>query len=423
MSTVSPIPRLARDPGIDFARGLALLGIILVNARFFFLPFGGAIGSEALPEGLARSALDWAVHDAVDALAAFKFISVFSLLFGFGLAQQAARAAADGRSRWRNGLRRMGMMLVIGVLHGLLVWYGDILTVYAVLGVLVLACIGLDDRWLRRVTIGVLAVTVLITLVGAGFQWAFGDAVAAADAGQAAEIADPSEVPPRGIDGMLAAQFNPGSPVWVAAETHAFREGPWLHALLFRAVGYVFGLAVAPFSYGWQAFLMMLIGIWAQRTRLFAPEGSARRRRLAGRLIAAGLPFAALAVAPWWVLGRDSAAAHALSTVGIGCSAILLPVGYACLAIEYGPRLPGLLRAPVQAAGSIGLTVYLSESVACTAIASWWGLARFGTMTDAEFTLLAVGVWAALAVGALAWTRMVGNGPMERLWRWGTYGA
>jgi uncharacterized protein len=82
-----------------------------------------------------------------------------------------------------------------------------------------------------------------------------------------------------------------------------------------------------------------------------------------------------------------------------------------------------MLRAPVQAAGSIGLTVYLSESVACTAIASWWGLARFGTMTDAEFTVLAACVWAALAVAALAWTRTVGSGPMERLWRWGTYGS
>jgi uncharacterized membrane protein YeiB len=46
----------------------------------------------------------------------------------------------------------------------------------------------------------------------------------------------------------------------------------------------------------------------------------------------------------------------------------------------------------------------------------------YGTMGDARFTMVAVGVWAALAVAALAWTRFVGNGPMERLWRWGTYG-
>jgi uncharacterized membrane protein YeiB len=58
----------------------------------------------------------------------------------------------------------------------------------------------------------------------------------------------------------------------------------------------------------------------------------------------------------------------------------------------------------------------------CTGIASWWGLARFGTMTDAQFTAMVIGVWAGLMVAALGWTRVSGSGPMERLWRWCTYG-
>ena len=65
MSSVAPVPRAERTPGIDIARGVARLGIILINARFFFLPFGSAIDSAALPERLERSTLDWAVHDAV----------------------------------------------------------------------------------------------------------------------------------------------------------------------------------------------------------------------------------------------------------------------------------------------------------------------------------------------------------------------
>lgn len=416
----APIPRFERNAGIDFARGMALLGIILVNARFFFLPMGCALGQGPLPEGLGRSTLDWAVHDAVDALATFKFISIFSLLFGFGLAHQAARAAASARSRWPNALRRLALMLAIGAVHGLVIWYGDILTLYALLGLLVVACIGLDDRWLRRVTIGVLAVILLITLAGMALQWAFADAVAAAAPAEPA--ADPAAGPVRGIDAMLAAEFNPASPAWIEAETSAFRTGPWHEALLFRATGYLFGTLAAPFSYGWQSFMMMLLGVWAQRSGLFAKDASGRRRRLATRLVLAGLPFAALAVLPWWLLGRESGAATALTGLGLSLSAILLPVGYACLAVEFGPRLPAILRAPVQAAGSIGLTVYLGESIVCTMIASWWGLAMFGTMGDARFTMVAVGVWAALAVAALAWTRFVGNGPMERLWRRGTYG-
>jgi uncharacterized protein len=370
-----------------------------------------------LPEGLQRSSLDWAVHDAVDVLATYKFISVFSLLFGFGLAQQAARCAASGRSRWRMGLRRLGLLLAIGLLHGLLVWNGDILTLYSIVGTVVLACIGLDDRWLRRVTMGVVALILLVTVASAGMQWAF--VGAAADDGAVAVVA---EHPLRGVDAMTDSGFDISSPTWIEAEVLAFRQGPWLDAAAFRAVSYALSLLLAPISYGWQPLLMMLVGVWAQRTRLFAPESSSRRRVLAVRLIAAGLPFAAAAVLPGWFLGRESPAAIALFTLALQMSALLLPVGYACLAVEFGPRLPTLLRAPIQAAGSIGLTVYLCESLVCTGIASWWGLARFGTMTDAQFTAIVIGVWAGLTVAALAWTRIFGSGPMERLWRWGTYG-
>ena len=416
MPSLIPVPRAERSAGIDIARGLALLGIIVVNARSFFLPLAWEAELGLLHEGLQRSALDWAVYDAVDVLANYKFISVFSLLFGFGLAQQAARCAAAGRSRWRMGLRRLGLLLAIGLLHGLLVWYGDILTIYAIIGTVVLACIGLDDRWLHRVTMGVVALVLLATVAMAGMQWGFFGA--AADDGSVAVLA---EHPLRGVDAMTDSGFDIYSRTWIEAEVSAFRQGPWLDAAAFRAVSYVIGLLLAPI-YGWQVLLMMLVGVWAQRTRLFAPESSSRRRVLAVRLIAAGLPFAAAAVLPGWFLGRESSAAIAIYTLSLQMSALLLPVGYACLAVEFGPRLPTLLRAPIQAAGSIGLTVYLCESLVCTGIASWWGLARFGTMTDVEFTAIVIGVWSGLMVAALAWTRVFGSGPMERLWRWGTYG-
>jgi uncharacterized protein len=416
MPSLIPVPRAERSAGIDIARGIALLGIIVVNARSFFLPLAWESEIGPLHEGLQRSSLDWAVYDAVDVLANYKFISLFSLLFGFGLAQQAARCAAAGRSRWRMGLRRLGLLLAIGLLHGLLVWYGDVLTIYAIIGTVVLACIGLDDRWLHRVTMGVVALVLLATVASAGMQLGFFGA--AADDGSVAVVA---EHPLRGVDAMTDSDFDIYSRTWIEAEVSAFRQGPWLDAAAFRAVSYAIVLLFAPI-YGWQVLLMMLVGVWAQRTRLFAPESSSRRRVLAVRLIAAGLPFAAAAVLPGWFLGRESPAAIALFTLALQMSAFLLPVGYACLAVEFGPRLPTLLRAPIQAAGSIGLTVYLCESLVCTGIASWWGLARFGTMTDVEFTAIVIGVWAGLIVAALAWTRVFGSGPMERLWRWGTYG-
>jgi uncharacterized protein len=423
MQTLAPTARPDRIAGIDIARGFALLGIILVNARFFFLPFGSAINPARLPDGLARTPLDWAVHDAIDAVVTFKFISLFSLLFGFGVATQAGKAAAAGVSRWPGGLRRLGALLCIGLVHGFLVWDGDILALYSVLGTLVLAFAGLGDRWLRRVTIGVLAVLLLLTFAGAGLKWAFSDVAAAASAEAAAKTTVDPESPPRGFAALMAASFDPGSSTWMNAEVAAIREGPWLDAFAFRATGYVIAMVAAPFSYGWQSLLMMMLGVWAYRTGLFAAEGGALRRKLAIRGLAVGLPLALCTVLPRWLLGRESAGAEALSTIAAGLASIALPVAYACLAVEFGPRLPALIVAPVRAAGSIALTVYLSESILCTAIASWWGLARFGTMLDAEFSSIVLAVWAMLALGALAWVRAFGAGPMERLWRAITYRA
>lgn len=423
-----PIPRAERDAGIDIARGFALLGIILVNAPLFFLPFG-SIYDGKLSAPLERSALDWAVQDAVTALAAFKFVSLFSLLFGFGLSLQAAKAAAEGRSRWPLGLRRLGLLLVFGLLHGLLVWYGDILTMYALLGLIVLACIGLPERWLRRATVALAALMAVGIVVFAAFQYRSHTSSAEPPSADAAAMEEPDEAEgpaehaPTGFDALLAADFEPGSELWIQAETRAQREGPWLDAFAFRAVTFGMGLAISPFSWAWQPFLMMLVGVWVQRSGLFAPQAGARRMRLARRLLLGGLPCALGSVAPAWLFGRESPLTEALQFVFLPYSAMLLSVAYGCLAVELGPRLPDLLRVPVQAAGSMALTVYLSESLVCTAIASWWGLGLFGTMLEAKFTPLVVGVWITLALAAAAWTRRVGDGPMERLWRWGTYGA
>src|SRR5262245_52711564 len=130
----APVSRAERIDAIDFVRGVALLGILLVNVATFFSPFGEFISP--------RAAREWPLHDqlarlGVTAFCTTKFISTFSMLFGFGLLMQAQRAEAAGRSAWGFAGRRLGALAVFGLLHGLGLWYGDILLLYAVLGVFV----------------------------------------------------------------------------------------------------------------------------------------------------------------------------------------------------------------------------------------------------------------------------------------------
>lgn len=132
--TFGPLSRGERLVGIDFVRGVALLGILLVNAGSFF----GPMMSDSRPENVSKlSALDLVARSLVSGLCFTKFISIFAMLFGYGLLTQVERVEASGRSPWWFAFRRLGALALIGLAHALGLWYGDVLFTYASLGLFV----------------------------------------------------------------------------------------------------------------------------------------------------------------------------------------------------------------------------------------------------------------------------------------------
>jgi|688.fasta_scaffold233414_2 uncharacterized protein len=416
--TLSPVAPSERLRGVDIARGIALLGILFVNARFFFGPFGFVMEPSAAIDGSAREAADTAAWFFVETFCTYKFISLFSMLFGFGLAMQAARARAAGESPWPLGLRRLALLAAIGVAHWSLVWYGDILLIYALLGVFVLLATDCSLRTLRWVVAGVACVSAFLALVG-GSLIGVGMALEAAQPAPA-EIAA-SDLTARGITAIMEATGDPYSPVWIEAERAAFREGPFLDALVFRTVIYGYGFIAALFSYGWHALFMMLCGVYAFKAGLFSAEGSALRRRIVLPALAIGLALTLLGTLPNLLFGFEHVAARVAQTTLVALGAMALPFAYAAIIVEWGPRLPAFLATPLERTGRMSFTVYLSESLVCTALASWWGLAWFGTIDDAQAVLIAFSVWLALVLFATAWLSVFRIGPFEWLWRTATY--
>jgi uncharacterized protein len=426
--TLAPIESAERIRGIDIARGIALLGILLVNARFFFTPLGSAIDPTVTVPGIEVTTADAIAWSVVEAFCSFKFISLFSILFGFGLAMQVARAESAGGTRWAMAARRLGLMLAIGLVHGLLIWYGDILTLYACLGVAVVLCARLSARMVLTIAAAVAGVVMVLTLATAALQYAatsFETSFAAADTSPVAEAgADASaDDASRGFGAMLASQFNPRDERWITAEIAAFREGPFLDALAFRAANFAMSYVAALFGYGWHALTMMLLGVYALRSGLFAtdPEASRRRRRIARISCAIGLPLAIAAPGAYWIFGLESSFAAFCHLILLEAGALVLPIGYACIAVEWGSRLPRIVAEALSRTGRMSLTVYLGESIVCTALASWWGFALFGTLADAKYTLVAVAVWIGLVLAASLWLARFRTGPMEWLWRSATY--
>jgi len=449
---------------LDVLRGVALLGIFMVNMPTFAMPFFEAFGGPTLATASTRDQAGWWI---VTLLFQYKFISLFSLLFGAGFALQIEKARARGRPFVGTYLRRLALLFVIGMAHAMLIWYGDILVAYSVLGLLLIPFARAKGSTL--VITGV-AIMLVSAAIGAGFgalqatmgqqRFEIGERASSEQQGQdahvgieldaageeplAAEesleagvasdelegarpsIGEATDAPLRGFDALMALQFNPVDPRWAAAETAAFRDGPFVDAFAFRATIWAFAITVGIVSWLWHPASVFLIGAGLMRLGFFKPQASSTRARFAWLII----PGLALEFLVPWTAARDNWQGGLLSsmlTAGHGPSAVLLTLGYVGLLsilVDRSARGVTLLAVArvVAALGRMPLTAYLLESVIAALLMYWYGLGWFGSIDRVNLIWLVLIIWLGLAIFANLWFRVFSFGPMEWLWRLGTYG-
>ena len=204
---------------IDVLRGLALFGIIVVNAWFFGFPMMKATGELDMDTNGA----DTAARFVVTAFFQFKFISIFSILFGFGIAMQHSRLIERTGSAAGFLARRMIILAMFGLVHAIGIWYGDILFQYAIVGMMMILLIQIPSG--IRLTLGIVCMAVsMLAIFGFGMLSMIETPV----------VADP-DLSLRGFEAMRAARLRSraartGPPAEIAAN----REGPCTDAFLFR---------------------------------------------------------------------------------------------------------------------------------------------------------------------------------------------
>jgi len=262
----SPIPPEERIEVLDVLRGFALLGILLSNMKFFSQPIVGPF--LGLPAEASR--LDTVAVAVVRFAVEGKFYTLFSLLFGFGLFVQMTRAEAHGVRFGRLYARRLLVLGVIGAAHAFLLWSGDILTNYAVLGFVLLA---FRNRRPRTVLIGAavfllapLAVNVVITLV--------------TTPGPAAGVERAARLT------QLTAR--------AAHDWHVYLLGTFADVTAQRVRDYVLLFAALPIMVPGM-LCMFLTGLWAARRGLL--HDLAGHRRLLAQIFAVCLPLGLAAAA------------------------------------------------------------------------------------------------------------------------------
>lgn len=389
----SPVAAGDRIVALDVLRGVAVLGILLVNIRAFAM-VSAAYGNPTVNDGLEGTGLwVWAV---VHLFAETKFISIFSMLFGAGMAMMADRAVQRRASGAGVHYRRQLWLLVFGLAHAHLIWFGDILVAYALCGCLLYPLRNLRPRW--ALILGACWTAVVIPLwlaVGASLRFWPDEARA-----------------------EMEADWTP-SPEALNAEIAAFRGG-WLEQMPYRVEGALeLETTVFLVYFLWRAGGLMLVGMGLYQLGVLVAARSAsfyRRTVLAG--LAAGLPAIAAGMAYNWSGGfaweRSMFQGTLFNYVGsVGVS--LAYVGLVMLAVKAG-RFPRLQRR-LAATGRMALTNYVGQSVLCTFVFYGHGLGLFEQVGAVGQMGVVLAVWTLQLAWSPWWLRRFRFGPLEWLWR------
>jgi uncharacterized protein len=390
-----------RIESIDTVRGFAVLGILILNILSFGLP-GAAYTNPSVAGGTDPMNLGaWA---ASYVLADGKMRALFAMLFGASMLLVAERA---GDHAVHTHVSRMAVLLLIGLAHGWLVWQGDILTYYAIIGALVFPFWQAKARTLMLAAALILAMQSSIHASGGLQAKRLEAAATASDAGleAKAEWADfRSSLVPAGER--------------VEAEIAAYR-GSWREAFQQRAKDLRFFYTVLfPLVFFLETLAQMLIGMalfrlgWWQGT-----QPTARYLRVALLTLPAGLLVMALVARGYWLSGFSPTSFFLDEAVRVLVGPAIA-LGYAALliaAVKQG-LLPRLM-ARLAAAGRMALSNYLATSLICTALFQGWGFGLFATLGRWQLLLVVLAVWALILAWSKPWLARYRYGPAEWLWR------
>ena len=363
-----PVRESARITSLDLIRGVAVLGILLMNAvsfRFGTAPYFN------LSAGGSETALDWTVGILGEIFIDQKFMGLFSMLFGAGMILFIDRAARRGRRAVMLNLWRNALLLIIGILHYAL-WIGDVLMVYAVSSVFLLALRKLNNKTLIAVGVLLFALSAACALLTQLITNATGD---------------------------------PLSGVWTPGDI-ASGESPIPPLFLF--------------GYFLRALGLILIGAGLYRTGFMNGGLSPKIYRTTAIVgLAIGLPLAALGV----IITAANDYSREIAFIGQipnTLGTIPASLAYMSLIIIWNNRADSAFMRRLRAVGRMALTNYLTQTILGVLILTVL-LADVGGVNRAAVLLFILAVWALQLWWSQAWLDRFLYGPAEWLWRCATY--
>lgn len=369
---------MERNVTLDFVRGVAILGILLLNIAAFGLPKAAYLNPAWYGDITRSDAWTWAI---LDLFAQVKFLTLFALLFGAGLQLLLKRG-----KRWIQS--RLTLLVLLGFIHGLFFWDGDILLAYGLVGLICWRMIR-DAHDVKNL----FNTGAILYLIGIGVLL---------------------------LLGMISGGATNRS--WTPDAANLQYEQFWklkggVEAISNRADMLGDNLIALGAQYGWQLAGMMLMGAALMRTGWLKGEFSLSHYRRTGcALVLIGVIINLPAIVAQWMLGWDYRWCAFLLQAPRELSAPFQTIGYAALIFGFWPQIARFrLVAAVACVGRMALSNYLLQTLICTTLFYHFGL--FMKFDRLHLLAFVIPVWAVNLVFSVIWLRFFRQGPLEWLWR------
>jgi len=386
----SPTAPSDRIVGLDALRGFALLGILVINVRVFSMPEVVLLNPTAYGDFTGANYWTWL---AGHVLVKQKFITLFTLLFGAGVALFVRNRERDGDPAVRLHVRRSLWLVAFGLAHAYLLWYGDILVAYGVTALFVVGARDWNPRKLAAVGTVLLAIPSALEVLSA----------LAASPEQLAETWRPAQ-------SALASEVETYRSGWLAQMDHRVSS-----SIYRQTSGYLA-------STGWRTAGLMLYGMALFHTGVVTNE---RSRAFYRRLVAVGgaVGLAAILAGVWYIEANDWAASVSLFWTQFNYwGSIPLAGAYLGLVMLYADWRPaGVATRWLAAVGRTAFSNYILQTVVATSVFYGHGLGLFGRVSRVEALGVVAAVWAVQVPLSVLWLRHFRYGPLEWLWRALTY--
>ena len=386
---------------LDLIRGISVMGIFSVNivgmamieSAYFYPPrFGfGGLGDRIM----------WAANFLiVDG----RFRALFSILFGASMVLVCERALASGTAAWKVHYPRMIVLLGFGLAHYYLLWWGDILANYALVGMIAFAFWRFPVRWLLPLAALALALYYAPTIVFGGQQ------IAQLEAGRAPDAT------PEQRDALAKMTEELRTREAEVAEEKAGHASIPAHLAFITQQN-----ALRPFNslfaYGLETLGFMLLGMAGYRSGFLTGSWSCRRY-VQVAVVCVGANLLYHAIGTWRILATDfdPLTFYPWNRIWSGPLHPIGAIGYAALVMLLF-RPGSAIAGRVAAVGRTAFTNYLGSTVVGTVLFFGFGLGLYGEVSRGEAWLFVPVVWAVMLLWSKPWLERYRYGPLEWAWR------